>query len=74
MGRHPFSAIQDPLEAAAGARGVVAAGEQPAAPALLRHIVDEAQAITGARYAALGVLDADGTGLADFITVGLSRR
>jgi len=40
-------------------------------PALLHHIVEEARSMTNARYGALGVLDEEGTGLAQFITVGL---
>jgi GAF domain-containing protein len=38
---------------------------------LLRHVVDEARSMTGARYGALGVLNADRSTLAEFITVGL---
>ncbi len=38
---------------------------------LLRHVVEEARSMTGARYGALGVLNEDRTGLAEFITVGL---
>ncbi len=41
-------------------------------PSLLNHIVDEARSMTNARYAALGVLDAEGTALAEFLTSGLS--
>lgn len=40
-------------------------------PVLLRHVVEEARSMTGARYAALGVLNDERTALADFITVGL---
>src|ERR1035438_3458588 len=40
-------------------------------PALLHHIVEEARSMTNARYGALGVLDEEGTGLAQFITAGL---
>lgn len=43
-------------------------------PALLRHFVEEACSITGARYGALGVLDETGTALAEFVTVGLSEE
>jgi hypothetical protein len=41
-------------------------------PSMLQHFVEEARDLTQARYAALGVLDESGTGLADFITTGLS--
>ncbi|MFF7192555.1 GAF domain-containing protein [Streptomyces sp. NPDC008079] len=39
----------------------------------LRRIVETAAELAGARYAALGVLDADGSGLADFITYGINE-
>jgi two-component system, NarL family, sensor histidine kinase DevS len=38
---------------------------------LLARIVEAAREVVGARYAALGVLDADRTGLAEFVTAGL---
>ncbi len=40
-------------------------------PVLLRHVTEEARAMTGARYGALGVLDESRTQLTEFITVGL---
>jgi signal transduction histidine kinase len=43
-------------------------------PALLRHFVEEACSMTGARYGALGVLDGDRTGLAQFVTHGLTEE
>ncbi|HEX5580265.1 MAG TPA: GAF domain-containing sensor histidine kinase [Gemmatimonadaceae bacterium] len=39
---------------------------------LLQEVVDIARQLTGARYAALGIVDEAGTGLADFITSGLT--
>jgi signal transduction histidine kinase len=42
-------------------------------PALLRRIVELAVELSGATYGALGVMSADGTGLNDFITTGLSE-
>jgi signal transduction histidine kinase len=41
-------------------------------PALLRHLVEEACSLVGARYGALGVLNEARTGLEEFLTVGLS--
>jgi len=38
---------------------------------LLRHVIDEARSMTGARYGAIGVLNDEHTALAEFITVGL---
>jgi len=40
-------------------------------PTLLRHFIEEACSMTGARYGALGVLNDDRTALAEFVTVGL---
>jgi signal transduction histidine kinase len=42
-------------------------------PALLRRIVELAVELSGATYGALGVLSADGIGLNDFITTGISE-
>lgn len=39
-------------------------------PVLLHHVTQEARSMTGARYGALGVLNDDRSGLAEFITVG----
>ena len=41
---------------------------------LLRHLVEEARTLVGARYAALGVLNPARTGLEQFLTVGLSHE
>ena len=40
-------------------------------PAMLRRIVEAAVGLVDARYGALGVLDDTGSGLAEFITVGI---
>ena len=42
-------------------------------PVLLRRLVAAAAELAGARYAALGVLDDRGDGLAEFITVGMDE-
>jgi len=41
---------------------------------VLTHVVEAARELTGARYAALGVLDADRTGLERFITTGIDAE
>ncbi|MEU5192088.1 GAF domain-containing SpoIIE family protein phosphatase [Streptomyces klenkii] len=43
-------------------------------PVVLRRIVTTAMELVGARYGALGVLDEEGTKLAEFIPVGLHRE
>ncbi|MBI1966512.1 MAG: GAF domain-containing sensor histidine kinase [Gemmatimonadetes bacterium] len=40
--------------------------------AVLQRVVDAAREVVGARYAALGVMNDEGTGLAQFVTSGLS--
>lgn len=40
-------------------------------PTLLRDVAEAARDLVGARYSAIGVLDPEGTYLAEFITVGL---
>ncbi|MDC0682027.1 sensor histidine kinase [Sorangium atrum] len=42
--------------------------------ALLHRLVEQACELTRARYGALGVLDAEGTGLSDFIYVGVDEK
>ncbi len=43
-------------------------------PVLLRHFLQEACDMTGARFGALGVIDAERTGLSEFLTIGLSEE
>ncbi|MGQ0520558.1 MAG: GAF domain-containing protein [Actinomycetota bacterium] len=43
-------------------------------PTVLHRIVEAAVALVDARYGALGVLDASGTSLAQFLTVGVSEE
>ncbi len=67
----PYRSIEDPAKL----RRVLEATLQIEAdldlPVLLRHIIEEARSMAGARYGAIGVLDDEGTALAEFLTVGL---
>jgi signal transduction histidine kinase len=67
----PYRSIDDPAKL----RRVLEATLQLEADidlsTLLRHFIEEARSMTGARYGAIGVLDEDHTTLAEFITVGL---
>ncbi len=49
----------------------LALASEPRLDALLTRIVEAARDVVGARYAALGVLDAQGTGLSEFVTAGV---
>ena len=53
---------------------VAAVGADLDLPAILHRVVDAATHLVDARYGALGVLDEAGTGLSDFITVGLDEQ
>jgi signal transduction histidine kinase len=49
----------------------VAIFSQHTIDSVLQHIVDGAREVVGARYAAVGVLSADGTSLSNFVTSGV---
>ncbi len=68
----PHHAIEDPTTLRRVLDAVLLIEADLELPVLLRHVTEEARAMTGARYAALGVLDESRTHLAEFITVGLN--
>ena len=68
----PFRRIDDPGRLQRLIQAVMVVEADLSLDAILRHLVEEARALTGARYGALGVLDADGRGLATFLASGLS--
>ena len=68
----PYHSIEDPTKLRRVLEAILLIERDLELPALLRHVVDEACSMTGARYGALGVLNNDRTALAEFITVGLS--
>jgi two-component system, NarL family, sensor histidine kinase DevS len=49
----------------------IALGSELSLEALLRRVVETAAQLTGARYAALGVIDQSGTALEQFVTTGV---
>jgi signal transduction histidine kinase len=61
----------DRLRALVGAG--IALGSAPSLDELLQRLVETAAALTGARYAALGVIDGEGEGLERFITTGIDE-
>jgi signal transduction histidine kinase len=67
-----YHRIEDPVKLRRLLDAVLLLEGDLSLPALLRHFVQEACSMTGARYGALGVLDGDRTGLAEFITHGLT--
>lgn len=67
----PFRAIEDPVKLRRLLEAALLIEADLELPSLLRHVIEEARSMTGARYCALGVLNEDGTGLAEFLTTGL---
>ncbi len=70
----PFRSIEDPTTLRRVLEATLLIQANLELPEVLRHVVEEARSMTGARYGALGVLDEDKHALADFITVGLSKE
>ncbi len=68
----PLRGIDDPERLRALVAAVLAIGSDLELPAVLRHIVESAVTLIDARYCALGVLDAAGEGLSEFVHVGMS--
>jgi signal transduction histidine kinase len=69
----PFRAIEDPAKLRRMLEATLLLEADLELPVLLRHLIEEACSMTGARYGALGVLDDQGTALAEFLTVGLEQ-
>ena len=67
----PYHTIEDPAKLRRVLEAALLLEADLDLSSLLRHIIDEARSMTNARYGALGVLDEEGTALAEFITVGL---
>ena len=67
----PYRAVEDPAKLRRLLEATLLLEADLELPRLLRHLIDEARSMTGARYGAIGVLNDDHTALAEFITVGL---
>lgn len=67
----PYRSIEDPATLRRLLEATLLLEADLDLPLLLRHFIDEARSMTGARYGAVGVLDDDGSALAEFIAVGL---
>jgi len=67
----PFRAIEDPVKLRRVLEATLLLEADLELPVLLRHLIEEARQMAGARYGALGVLNDEGTALSEFITVGL---
>jgi PAS domain S-box-containing protein len=67
----PYGSIEDPVTLRRILDATLLFDADLEMTVLLRHVVEEACSMTGARYGALGVLNDEGTELVEFITVGL---
>jgi signal transduction histidine kinase len=70
----PYRRIDDPAKLRRLMDAVLMLEADVDLPVLLRHLVEEACSLVGARYGALGVLNEERTGLEQFLTVGLSQE
>jgi two-component system, NarL family, sensor histidine kinase DevS len=69
----PYTRVSDPEKLRRLLAAVLMITGDVELPDLLRHVVEEACTLVGARYGALGVLNEGRTGLEQFLTVGLSE-
>jgi signal transduction histidine kinase len=67
----PYKRVEDPIKLRRLMDAVLMIEADLDLPVLLRHIVEEACSLVGARYGALGVLNEERTALEQFLTVGL---
>jgi hypothetical protein len=67
----PYRLIDDPVKLRRILESMLLIEADLDLPTLLRHVIEEARSMTGARYGALGVLNADRTELSAFLTSGL---
>jgi signal transduction histidine kinase len=70
----PYRSIDDPVKLRRILEAAMLIQADLDLPDLLRHVIEEACSMTSARYGALGVLNAKGDGLSQFVTVGLSTE
>jgi signal transduction histidine kinase len=69
----PYRSIEDPVKLRRVLEATLLFEADLELPALLRHVIEEARAMTGAQYGALGVLNEQRTALEQFVTVGLTE-
>jgi len=67
----PLSKVNDPERLRALLNAVLSISSDLSLPHVLRHIVEAAVKVIGARYGALGVLSESGGDLAEFVNVGI---
>lgn len=70
----PYTRVNDPEKLRRLMAAVLMITAEVELTDLLKHLVEEARTLVGARYAALGVLNPARTGLEQFLTVGLSEE
>jgi len=66
----PITSITDPESLQQLLEAVVLINRDLSLPSVLRQAVDEAQSMTNARYGAIALLDDEGIGIEEFVTVG----
>lgn len=70
----PYHSISDPAQLQALLDAVLSIESGLELPRVLHQVVEAACSLAGARYGALGVLDPDGKGLAEFVHLGMDEE
>ncbi len=66
----PYRLVEDPVRLRRLLEATLKLEGDLDLPTLLRHFIEEARSMTGARYGAIGVLNDEQTALAELVTVG----
>ncbi len=69
----PFHSIDDPVKLTRVIEATMLLQADIELPVLLGHVVEEARALTGAQYGALGIFNSQGTAIDEFLTAGLTQ-
>lgn len=70
----PYHALEDPEQLKELLDALLSIESEPDINGVLRRVVEAARLLTGARYGALGVLERNGKGLAEFVYSGIDEE
>jgi signal transduction histidine kinase len=69
----PFRSIDDPVKLTRVIQATMLLQADIELPVLLNHVIEEARALTGARYGALGIFNRETNAIEEFLTAGLTQ-
>ena len=70
----PFPSIDDPVKLTRVIQASLLLRADLDLPVLLSHVMEEARALTAARYGVLGILDGGRSCMAEYVTVGITQE